>query len=281
MSDGLYDLRAVATDNASNQSFSAVVASRRIDNTAPAVTLTSPGSPIRQTVTLNATSTDAGSGVAQVVFEYKLSSGSTWTTIVSDATSPYSASFTTTGLNNTYDLRATSTDVAGNVASSTVANVVIDNTVPTATDIQTANGGGTLGRPDNGDTVTFTFSEAMSPNSILAGWSGASTAVVVRLTNGGTDRLRIRNAANTTNLRLGNVRIGTAWVTATANFNATMVMSGGAIVVTLGSQINGTVATSAANYTLRWTPQATPTDLVGWVMATTQRLETGAADREF
>jgi hypothetical protein len=253
-----------------------------IDNTAPLVTLTSPGTPKRGTVALAATSTDTGgSGVASVAFQYKLSSGSTWTTISTDTTTAYTGSWNTTGLNGTYDIRALSTDIAGNQSTSTVTGIVIDNTVPTATDIQTANGTGTLGRPDAGDVITFTYSEPILPSSILAGWTGASTPVVVRLSNGGTDRLRIRNAANTTQLPLGTVKIGNAWVTQTANFNATMVMSGNTIVVTMGAQTNGTVATSATTYNMSWTPSATATDLAGNPMSTTARTETGAADREF
>jgi hypothetical protein len=282
VANGSYDFRAVATDNSSNSTASTAVTARVIDNAAPVVSLTNPGTPKRGTVTLNATSTDTGgSGVASVAFQYKLSSGSTWTTISTDTTTPYSASWNTTGLNGTYDVRALSSDVAGNQSTSTFTNIVIDNTVPTAVDIQTANGTGTAGRPDAGDVITYTYSEPILPTSILAGWSGASTPVVVRLSNGGTDRLRIRNAANTANLTIGTTRIGTAWVTATANFNATMVMSGNTIVVTMGTQISGTVATSAATYNMSWTPLATATDLAGNPMSTTARTETGAADREF
>lgn len=282
VTDGSYDFRAVATDNASNTLTSAVVAARVIDNTAPAVTLTNPGNPIRATVTLNATSTDTGgSGVANVAFQYKLSTGTTWTTIATDTTTPYSANFATAALNGTYDIRALSTDIAGNQGTSTFTNVVIDNTVPTAVDIQTTNGGAVAGRPDAGDVITFTFSEPMRPASILAGWTGASTAVFVRLSNGGTDRLRVRNPGNTANLPFGSVRIGTAWVTATANFNATMVMVGNTIVVTLGTQTSGTVATSNTTYNMLWSPSATALDVAGNAMSTTTRTETGAADREF
>lgn len=280
VADGLYDFRAVATDNASNTLASAVVASRRIDNTPPAVTLTSPGSPIRATVTLNATSTDAGSGVTSVAFQRSLTGANSWTTIATDTTTPYSATFATTGLNGTYDIRALSTDAAGNTNASLVT-VVIDNTAPTAVDIQTANGGAVAGRPDAGDTITYTFSEPIKPTSILAGWTGASTAVVVRLTNGGTDRIRVRNPGNTANLPIGSVTMGTAWVTATATFNATMALSGNTIVVTLGAQTSGTVATSTATYNMVWSPSATATDVAGNAMSTTTRTETGTADREW
>lgn len=281
VTDGLYDFRALATDNAGNSTASAAVTNRLVDNTGPTVVLTDPGSPRRATVALSATATDSGSGMTNVAFQYKLSAGAIWTTISTDASSPYTANFNTTALNGTYDIRALATDVAGNQSTSVVANIVLDNTRPTAIDIQTANGAGIFGRPDVGDTITYTFSEPMLETSILAGWNGTSTAVRVRLAQAGNDRMTIRNAADSAQLPLGSTRIGTGHVTATANFNATMVMSGNTIVVTLGTQVNGTVATSAANVTMRWTPSATATDLAGNTMTTTNRNETGAADREF
>ncbi|MFT4049341.1 MAG: Ig-like domain-containing protein [Solirubrobacterales bacterium] len=271
VADGLYDFRVIAVDNAGNSTTSATIASRRIDNTAPTVTLTSPGSPIRGAVTLNATSADGGSGVASVVFAYKLSSGSTWTTIATDTATPYTTTWTTTALNGTYDIRAVSTDNAGNSTTSTVTNIVVDNTAPTASNIANANGSGTAGRPDSGDTMTYTFSEAMSPTSILAGWSGASTAVTVRLTNAATDTFTVYNAANNTLLPLGSVTIGTNWVSANATFAATMVMSGSAITVTLGTMSGGTVATSTSTFLMVWTPSATATDVAGNAMSTTTR----------
>ena len=42
VADGLYDMRALATDNAGNTTASAVQTNRRIDNLGPVVALTSP-----------------------------------------------------------------------------------------------------------------------------------------------------------------------------------------------------------------------------------------------
>ena len=52
--DGVYDVRALATDLAGNTTASATVANRRIDNTPPTVTMDDPGGFIRGTVTLSA-----------------------------------------------------------------------------------------------------------------------------------------------------------------------------------------------------------------------------------
>lgn len=280
VTDGLYDFRALATDNAGNTTASTAVANRRVDNTGPAVSLTNPGTPLRATVALNATATDGGSGMGTVEFQYKLNASAIWNSIVIDNASPYTTNFNTSALNGTYDIRALATDVAGNQSNSTFTNIVIDNTAPTATNIQTANGG-TLGRPDGVDTATYTFSEPMLATSILAGWSGASTPVTVRLTQAATDTMTIWNAANTTQLPLGSVTIGTGHVTASAVLNATMVRTGNTVVITLGTLVSGTVATSATNVTMVWTPSATATDLAGNAMSTTTRTETGGGDREF
>ena len=95
LADGLYDLRTVATDVAGNQTISAPVYNRRVDNTAPTVTLTDPGTPLEGTITLASTTGDgAGSGVSSVRYEYKLGAGA-WTTACTGATAPFSCTFNT------------------------------------------------------------------------------------------------------------------------------------------------------------------------------------------
>jgi hypothetical protein len=135
VADGLYDLRAVATDNGANSDTS-IVGSRRIDNTAPtSVTITNPGTPLTGTITFSGGASDAGSGVASLAFQYKLTTDSTWTTACSDATSPYSCAFdTSTIADGLYDVRSLATDNAGNTtASATTTNRRVDNNAPTVT----------------------------------------------------------------------------------------------------------------------------------------------------
>ena len=111
LTDGLYDLHAVVTDNAGNSTVSATVANVRVDNTAPAVTMTSPGANVRGTVTLGSTSSDEGSGVSGVVYQYSPAGQGVWTTTPS--------SWNTVSLaDGLYDLRATATDNAGNSTTS-------------------------------------------------------------------------------------------------------------------------------------------------------------------
>ena len=286
VSDGLYDLRAITTDNAGNATTSTTVTNRRVDNTAPTAGLTDPGSPLRQTVTLNATGTDGGSGVANVAIQRAPTGTSTWTTICTDPTSPYSCSWNTTGVTDGgYDLRAVTTDNAGNVTnSSTVSNRVVDNTAPAASDIQTTNvGGGTAGRPENGDTITFTYTEQLLSTSVLAGWNGTSTAVTVRINNGGnTDTFEIYDAANSARLPLTNTVVTAGnHVTANTTFAATMVQSGASITITLGNLTAGTVRTDNSNVTLSWPSSATPTDIAGNACTGNTVSEGGAADKDF
>jgi hypothetical protein len=285
--DGLYDLRAATIDVAGNPNTSATVANRRVDNTAPAASLTNPGSPLRQTVTLNATATDTGgSGVLNVVIERSPAGAGSWTNICTDATSPYSCSWNTLLVaDGSYDLHAVATDNAGNTATSTVTSRVVDNTAPTATDIQSTNVGATVGKPETNDTITFTYSEQIAPASILAGWNGSSTAVTVRINNSGSsDTLEVWNSANNALLPLTGsaVALNGNYVTAAAVFTATMAQSGAAITVTLGTLSGGTPATAGgAGGTMSWTPSATATDVAGNACTTTAATESGAADKEF
>ena len=181
----------------------------------------------------------------------------------------------------------TSTDNAANGQTQTGYSVTVDNTRPVGSNVQTANGGATVGKPELGDSVTLTFSEIIDPESVLAGWTGAATNVVVRITNnGGGDLLTIRNAANTAQLPLGSVNlIGTAYVAATRDFGATgtastMVQSGTSITITLGTP-SGATGTQATTGTMTLTPTTTLTDRAGNTCQTTVANETGAADLEF
>lgn len=188
-----------------------------------------------------------------------------------------------------YTYSLTSTDTAGHSGTQTGFSVTVDNTAPSASDIQTANGGAIVGRPDQGDTITFAFSEPMEPDKILAGWTGASTSVVVRMNNGflfADDTLAIYNSTNTSQLPLGSVNLGRGdYVGGDRTFGAsgtasTMVMSGSTITITLGTQ-SGAGTTAGGNGTMSWTPSATATDRAGNACSTTARTETGAVDTEF
>ena len=280
--DGLYDLRAIATDNAGNTTTSATVTNLRVDNTAPATTLTNPGSPLRATVSLANTATDAGgSGISNVKLQRSPAGANTWTDICSTATATACSFDTTAVADGVYDLRVLATDVAGNTGNTVVANRTIDNTKPSGTDVQAVNkAGGTLGRAEAGDTVTYSFSEAMAPASFLTGWTGSSTNVTVHISNAASAVLQIWDSANSSQLPFGPVNLQSRFATLNLVFtNSTMVMSGNTIVVTLGAlQIGGLQNTSTTPAAVTWNVSTTPTDIAGNSLNNTTVTESGTLD---
>lgn len=188
-----------------------------------------------------------------------------------------------------YSYSLTLTDAAGNSTTQSGFTVTVDNTAPAGTDVQTVNGGTTNGLAEAGDKITFTFSKAIDPNSILAGWSGASTNIVVHLNNGtstNNDTVTVFNSTNATQLPLGSVNLGRAdYTSANLTFGATgtasaMAMSGSTVTITLGTQ-SAAAITAGATGTMSWTPSASATDAAGNGASTTAVTESGAADREF
>lgn len=188
-----------------------------------------------------------------------------------------------------------SADAAGNASNQPGFTVTVDNTAPAGADIQTANGaGGTEGRPEAGDTVTYTFSEPVDPESILAGWVGSVTDVVVRIENvilSNGDRLSVRDAANAAGLPLspgGSAHValgGELYVMTTVDFGAAgtpsrMILAGTAITVTLGTP-SGSTGSGLTPGTMTWATSAATTDRAGNPLAPTTVSETGASDAEF
>lgn len=196
-----------------------------------------------------------------------------------------------------YSYAIASTDVAGNTRTQTGYAVTVDNTRPAAADVQTTNAG-TAGRAEAGDTIVFTYSERIDPQSILAGWVGAATAVTVRLIDGGCvlnlllkvcsdDSVTVWNAANSSQLPLGTIDLndddyhGTALGTASPiTFASTMVQSGPTITITLGSA-SGSVETASGSTTMAWSPSASAYDAAGNAASTATDTESGGSDREF
>lgn len=240
---------------------------------------------------------DAGSGVSTVSADVStITTGSTSVALVAGSYSiggvtygyrsaSLTANATLTAGAKAYTIAAT--DVAGNSVTQGGFSVTVDNTRPGASAIATANGAAIVGRPEAGDSVTFTFSETIDPQSILAGWTGAATSVVVRITNAaGGDTLTIRNAANAAQLPLGSVNLGgTGYLGATRDFGATgtrssMSQSGASITIVLGTA-SGATTTQASPTTMVWTPAAAATDLAGNACLTTALTEGGVADVEF
>ena len=177
----------------------------------------------------------------------------------------------------------TATDVATNATTQGGFSVVVDNTAPSASNVQTVNGGATPGRAETADRLVLTYSEQMDPNSIVAGWTGTSTPVTLRLVqNAGGDQVQVRNAANTAALPLGTVLLNrTDFTTATRDFTtSTMALSGSTITITLGTP-SGAVTTAAATANMSWTPSATAIDRAGNACTVAARAELAPLDLDF
>lgn len=176
---------------------------------------------------------------------------------------------------------------AGGTTTTANYSVIVDNSRPTGADVQTTNvSGGTAGRADPGDTITLSFSEQMEETSILAGWNGSATSVVVRLNNATNDTVTVYNAANTTLLPLGTISLARSdYTTTNRTFGATgtsstMVMSGNAVTLTLGTA-SGAVTTAAAASAMVWTPATGAIDVAGNTAQTTTATESGGSDLNF
>jgi predicted ribosomally synthesized peptide with SipW-like signal peptide len=180
----------------------------------------------------------------------------------------------------------TAKDGAGNSATQGGFSVTVDNNAPSAQDVQATDGGGNTGKLEQGDSITFTYSEPMDPDSILSGWTGSSTNVVVHVdTSGSNDPLSVYDSTNSTQLKLGSVALGANYVVANRTFGAsgtasTMVMSGSSITVTLGNP-SGSTKNINASATMAWTPSTAATDRAGNACSASTATESGSADIDF
>ena len=163
VSDGLYDLRVVTTDNAGN-AFTSGVTTVRVDNTLPTGSVTAPAAAadVRGSITLASNSADAGSGVATVQFQRSPIGLGTWTN--------QAASWNTTlQTDGQYDVRVVTTDNAGNAFTSPTITIRVDNTAPT----------GSITAPTTGTEIGVP-AELLTSDSADAGGSGVDTVVFER-----------------------------------------------------------------------------------------------------
>jgi hypothetical protein len=148
---------------------------------------------------------------------------------------------------------------------------MIDTTSPTATKVLAANKpGGTAGQIENGDTVTFTYSEPITAASVSTGWDGSSKSVQVTFTNSSNS-----DTFSVAGTKLGTVDTNGNYVSGTTTFASTMTRSadGASIVLTLGTPQNVRPAVSGRN--MSWSVAAGIADLAGNLSATATWNETG------
>ncbi|HSS56947.1 MAG TPA: Ig-like domain-containing protein [Solirubrobacteraceae bacterium] len=248
----------------------------------PTVTLTAPanGSATNDTTPTLSGAADNSTGDNPTI-TIKIYSGSTATgTVVQTLTATRSGtSWTKTAAalaQGTYTAVATQTDTSGNTGTSSANTFKIDTTAPTATNISATNTpGGTAGRIESGDTLTYTYSEAVTPASVWTGWDGSSTAVHIKFTSSGNDTITVLTTADATSIKLGSVATNADYVTTTTTFSATMALSsdGTSVVVTLGTPANVSASASPGR-NMSWTPNASVKDLAGNAASTTPYNET-------
>lgn len=294
VSDGSYDFRAIVTDVAGNATTTATVRNRVVANTTvESVSVNDPGAYLRGAVTVTANA-NATVGVASVKIQRSASGTTTWVDLCTDTTSPYSCSWdTTTVADGAYSFRAILTDGLGaTTTSATVGPDQVDNSLVRGADVQTTTGGNP-GRLTAGDVITVTYSTTMKPSTILAGWTGTATPIVVRLRDG--LQLGLTTADDTvdfftsstyaTPVNLGSVDLGANYVknNKVVPFNATMVQSGANIVITLGqptAQV-GQLRTVPGAATMVWSPSSAATSLAGGASSTAPVTESGTKDQDF
>lgn len=126
---GDYDLRAVAV--VGGTTYSQVVQDTTVDNAAPSVSLNSIASTLSGVVTLGAGASDAETGIATVEMQYAPTGTTSWVSICTTGTTPYTCRYDTTKVTDgSYDFRAIATDYAGNTTtSSTQKKVTVNNSI--------------------------------------------------------------------------------------------------------------------------------------------------------
>ncbi|BCJ44225.1 hypothetical protein GCM10010168_10380 [Actinoplanes ianthinogenes] len=191
-----------------------------------------------------------------------------------------------------YVLHVVTTDSANQTVNVT-SGFSVDATPPTMVDVQAANkAGNTAGQLDAGDTLELTYSEPISPASIIGSWDGSARSITVRVAQCATsgcktpDTLTFLDSAGNL-LPLGTVTMGVAGYfkksSPTVDMPATVVVSGSKVTVTLGTAPAAGQLNTVTQGTMSWTSGAVQ-DIVGNVLVTNPvpvRLETGAADIDF
>lgn len=195
----------------------------------PKVTVTSPGATVAGTVAISAPATDSGSGVAQVVVQYAAATSTSWTTICTDTTSPYSCTWDTLAvLDGDYQLRAIATDNVGTTATSAVVTTRVANPAAvTLTTVADVVRGGVVLRA----TVTG------------AGTRATTTTFQYRLT-GTTDAWTTACAGGTTTSPSCTWATGT--LADTYDIRASTVVGSGGAALTVTHDQNGVIVDNAA-----------------------------------
>lgn len=272
------------------------------DWTVPAVTLVAPaaGAALKTTTpTLAGVAGTAAGDSATITVRIYSGAAASGTPVQTRTATAAGAAWTTAATalaQGTYTAQASQSDSASNTGVSAASTFTIDTTAPTATDIAAFNAGTagtTAGHLDVGDRIVFSYSEAIAPASVLAGFTGAS-AVKVRFFHSSEtkDTFSVLDTANAHTVKLesgsttaGGVKTLGDYVSTTATFAATMTLSADAkqVTLTLGGPAPAGVQTTAVTAkTMTWGVPAGVTDLATNAVVTNSAVpETGSSDQDF
>ncbi|MFJ5957690.1 hypothetical protein ACIQC5_17250 [Paenarthrobacter sp. NPDC092416] len=183
----------------------------------------------------------------------------------------------------TYSARAT--DAAGNIGPAGTASSTKDVAVPTVAAVQLNNGGSSAGKIEKGDTVTITFSEALSANTICSTWTSDT---ITQTQNGNNANQVVVNVSSTNvltvtgagcpTLRIGSVALGSAYTSSSLTYsgnggNASILQwnpATKALTITLGAGPTSPGSAISTPAAASYTPASGLTDIAGNALATTQ-----------
>lgn len=145
----------------------------------------------------------------------------------------------------TVTVTATTSDAAGN-STTVTANVTKDTVRPTVTNIAiSGTGGKKTGTPDQGDTITLTFSERIDPGKACPGWNGTLNGTATLTDANTTNDTMTFSSGNCSNL-LGTLSLGGNYIATgsaayggSGNGNATTFVfdtTGQVLTIKLGNQ---------------------------------------------
>jgi hypothetical protein len=174
LTNGNHSLNAVATDIAGNISTASTPLNIIIDTVLPQLTLTSQLSTLNSNTKLIGTINGTGSNLASI--NYRWDNSSTLIPILPNTTGGFDQSLDFTGISNgSHIIAIVSTDIAGNVATSSYnVTVAIDKTAPVITAKLSSDTG-----ISNSDKITFTptITGTISDASQIAGFKASFDGV--------------------------------------------------------------------------------------------------------
>lgn len=299
LSNGLtYTVRSQAIDNANNTQTTPDSKAFTYDTSGPSAPstpdlLTADDSGGSSSDNITSVTTPRFTGTAEAGSTVKLFDGATEIGAGTATGGNYSITASTLSDGN-HTITAKATDVAGNQsgASGGLA-VTIDSVRPTITDITISNksSGGTAGKPEQGDKIVITFSEAVDAAKICSTWnntgtqtlSGNNSGVVTFNDNAasGNDRIdfSVGSAGCGSVLHVGSINLGSSGYVSGGNVtfgangtgNDTIITwdpTAKTLTFTLGKQSTGGGSGSSctscpASSSAIYTPDATLADIAG------------------